>query len=78
MAEAPNPPDDEAPECDGIAHDWRILPGDWHEQHAVARCCGIRAVSRFGGPYVLIDEEGSAASPDQGGAPDVKDSPTSN
>lgn len=75
MVDAPAPPDDDAPECDGIAHAWRILPGDWREQLAVASCCGIRAVSRFGGPYVLLDEGVLPASLDQSVAPSDEDPP---
>ncbi|WP_296222822.1 hypothetical protein [uncultured Sphingomonas sp.] len=41
-------PDDDPPTCDGVAHAWRVLPGDGDVQHAVARCCGVRAISRFG------------------------------
>lgn len=64
MPAAPPPPDEDAPTCDGIGHAWRILPADGHEQHAVARCCGIRAVSRFGGPWTRVDEDDPHASAD--------------
>jgi hypothetical protein len=64
MPAQPPPTDDDAPTCDGIGHAWRILLGDWHEQHAVARCCGIRAVSRFGGPWERVDEGEAQASAD--------------
>lgn len=77
MVDAPALPDDDAPECDGIGHAWRILPGDWQEQHAVARCCGIRAVSRFGGPYERLHDDEAPGSPDQGGTPSVEDPPAS-
>ncbi|WP_211280111.1 hypothetical protein, partial [Sphingomonas dokdonensis] len=64
MPAPPPPPDDDAPTCDGIAHAWRILPADGDVHHAVARCCGIRAVSRFGGPWVLVAEDQPPASAD--------------
>ncbi|WP_088368290.1 hypothetical protein [Sphingomonas dokdonensis] len=62
MPAQPPPPDDDAPICDGIAHAWRILPGNWQEQYAVARCCGIRAISRFNGPWALVEEDDPPAS----------------
>lgn len=77
MVDAPAPPDDDAPECDGIGHAWRILPAEGHVQHAVARCCGIRAVSRFGGPWERLDEDEPPGSPDEGGTPGVEDPPAS-
>jgi hypothetical protein len=42
-------PPPEPYQCDGIAHEWVVVPtGPGEEQVAIALCCGIRAVKKWG------------------------------
>ena len=42
-------PPPEPYQCDGTAHEWEAVPPkEGEEQAAVAKCCGVRAVKKWG------------------------------